>query len=673
MNYPFDYFKTVENISLEKLKKQTDISYISSYSKEESILNNYKLEINEYKNKIGINNFIIDILEKLSDIFELNKKEYIEKFFKSLIMFKNDIYNNNQNIKDFGLFLKKMNNLKFNVYNKNLVINNPINFKNIEFKILKKEYFNYIDSYDNTYKEKLKKNIDILLFGTIINLSLPSIGPINNILSSDKNNFIEFINELTSYKKDNNNILKIPLKSLDIGNTIGDKLLNLDINKIGTNLNYNFNNEPMKRLISSMIENIDINLVDIFFINNKNNKAPKKIKTEFIIPYKIEHYPTKQSEIVKMKKNDIDKNNNFEKLMESNNTVVAYVIDDIFKKSKDEGIKNLEKKNYKNVLACYLFYIINLIYSIVKLYIDSIDEILKNIIDSKEKRFTILNIKDAFEYTSLLNKSLLIFNKVLLNNYYNLFIPSKISSGNYGMKIDEHNCYIPEGVFLGINEIIYDEYPFNNSTYNNSSTKNNEIKVNNDRMTNFISVFKSKNDIYNQTLKLEFGGFVYNYELLKKSIESLLQYYKILEKNNIFSIFVIEKLIDNFKNKECIPFEFIEENINLIKINPSTNKDLEKKILNKFDIQIKISTDYFLRLTDVRNKIKKIKQTDIHNLHILEEILQLNFIAYRAKALSLTILCEKLITDTKLKNSLLKMFSIKKDENMKLIQEYLKK
>ena len=175
----------------------------------------------------------------------------------------------------------------------------------------------------------------------------------------------------------------------------------------------------------------------------------------------------------------------------------------------------------------------------------------------------------------------------------------------------------------------------------------------------------------NQTLKLEFGGFVYNYELLKKSIESLLQYYKILEKNNIFSIFIIDKLIDNFKNKECIPSEFIEEYYNLIKINPSINKDIEKKILNKFDIQIKKSTEYFFRLTDVRNKIKKIKQADIHNLHILEEILQLNFIAYRAKALSLSILCEKLITDTKLKNSLLKIFSKKKEENLKLIQQYL--
>jgi hypothetical protein len=190
-------------------------------------------------------------------------------------------------------------------------------------------------------------------------------------------------------------------------------------------------------------------------------------------------------------------------------------------------------------------------------------------------------------------------------------------------------------------------------------------------MTNFITTFKGKNDIYKSTLKLEFGGLMYDNSILKQSLKILLEYYKILELNNIFSNFVIDKLIDNFKNKDCIPFEFIEEYYNLVKLNPLINKDLEKKILNKFDIQIKKSTEYFFRLTDIRNKIKKIKKTDIHNLHILEEILQLNFIAYRTKALSLITICEKLITNTKLKNSLLKMFSLKKEENIKLIQEYL--
>jgi hypothetical protein len=671
MSYPFDCFKTIENISLEKLKKNPDINSIFSSSKEKSILNEYKLEIEEYKKKIGINTFSFEILKKLSEDFDRNKKEYIERFFKELILLKNIINTNNQNIKDFIFIFKKINSIKLNLYNKNLIINNPLNYKNIGFGFFKEDYFKYIDTYNDSDKEKLKKNIDILLLGDIINISLPSIGPINNYLSSNKYNYIEFINELISYKKDTDEIVKIPLVGLYIGDVLSEKLLNLNINKIGDNLNYNFNNENMKNLIISMVKHIDIKLIDIFYIYGKNNKAPKKIKHEFIIPYKIEKYPSKPDEIVKMTKGDIDKNNNFEKVIQSNNKVVSYVINNIFNKHKDEGIKNLEKKNYKNVLACYLFYIINLIYTIVKLYIDKLDEILKNIVDSREKRFSVLNIKDAFEYTSLLNKSLLNFNKVLLNNYYYLFIPSKIISGNYGMKIDEYNCYIPESIFLGDNETILNEYPFNDPSYNESSNDNNQIKVDTIKMTNFIINFKGKNDIYKSTLKLEFGGLMIDNTTLKKSLDILSQYYKILERNNIFSNFVIDKLIDNFKNKDCIPFEFIEEYYNLVKLNPSINKDIEKKILNKFDIQIKKSTEYFFRLTDIRNKIKKIKKTDIHNLHILEEILQLNFIAYRTKALSLITICEKLITDTKLKNSLLKMFSLKKEENIKLIQEYL--
>jgi len=670
MSYPFDCFKTIENISLEKLKKNSDINSIFSSSKEESILDEYKLEIEEYKKKIEINTFSFEILKKLSQNFDKNKKEYIERFFKELILFKNIINTNNQNIKDFIFIFKKINSLKLNIYNKNLVINNPINSKNIDFGFLKKDYFNYINTYNNSDKEKLKKNIDVLLLGDVINISLPSIGPINNNLSSDKNNFIEFINELISYKKDNDEIVKIPLTGLYIGDVLSEKLLNLNINKIGNNLNYNFNNENMKNLIISMIKNINIKLTDIFYIYSKNNKAPKKIKNEFIIPYKIEKYPSKPEEIVKMTKGDIDKNNNFEKVIKSNNKVVSYVINNIFNKHKDEGIKNLEKKNYKNVLACYLFYIINLIYIIVKLYIDSIDEILKNIVDSREKRFSILNIKDAFEYTSLLNKSLLNFNKVLLNNYYYLFIPSKIVSGNYGMSIDEYNCYVPESIFLGDNETIFNEYPFFNNYLYDESLNDNQFKVDTSKMTNFITIFKGKNDIYKSTIKLEFGGLMCDNTTLKKSIDILLKYYKILEKNNIFSNFIIDKLIDNFKNKDCIPFEFIEEYYNIVKINPSINKDIEKKIINKFNIQIEKSTEYFFRLTDIRNKIKKIKKTDIHNLHILEEILQLNFIACRTKALSLITICEKLIIDTKLKNSLLKIFSEIKKKHENLTKQY---
>ena len=40
------------------------------------------------------------------------------------------------------------------------------------------------------------------------------------------------------------------------------------------------------------------------------------------------------------------------------------------------------------------------------------------------------------------------------------------------MSIDEYNCYIPESIFLGDNETILNEYPFNDSIYDNSSNDN---------------------------------------------------------------------------------------------------------------------------------------------------------------------------------------------------------
>jgi hypothetical protein len=197
-----------------------------------------------------------------------------------------------------------------------------------------------------------------------------------------------------------------------------------------------------------------------------------------------------------------------------------------------------------------------------------------------------------------------------------------------------------------------------------------------EKMIIFITLFNSKTDIYKNNIKLEFGGLVYNNFILKNSIKILINYYKILEKNNIFSIFIINKLIDNFKDKQYFPIEFIQEYYDLFKtINSNDNNynDIEKKIVNKFDIQIQKSTNYFFKLTDVKNKIKKLSKTGVKNLNIQEEILRLNFNAYRFKTLALTIIAQNIIKNSKLKNNLLKIFSRKKIENLKLIKKYLQK
>lgn len=672
MSYPYSCFKTIENVSLEKLKKKRNInSFFGEGNNEQSILINYKKSIEESKKKLKINNLEFKILEKLSINFDNNKRNTLEKFFKELILFKDMLSTNNINIRDFILFSKKINNFNLNLYNKDLCINNPINSKNIDFDFFNEDYFKNINTYNEDVREKIEKTLDILLFGQVINFSLPSVGPITNYLSKkNKYNYIEFINELLLYKNDDSKIEKIPLLSLDIGNILSDKLLNFNISKLKNNNNYDFDNDNMRNLIINMVKSINVNINDIFYTNyERYNKKMKKINNEFIIPYKLSDDGKNPISIINISKSDIDKINNLENLLLHNNSIACYAINDIFKKDNDEALKNLEKTNYKNVLACYLFYIINLVYNIIKYYVDKIDKILENIIDSKEKRFTILNIKSAFSYTTLLNKSLLNFNKILLNSFYHLFIPSRIVNGNYGMKVNELGCYVPESVFLGSNDKIFDNYIFKNCL-------DNTIIMDQEKMIIFLTLFNSKTDIYKNNIKLEFGGLVYNNFILKNSIKILINYYKILEKNNIFSIFIINKLIDNFKDKQYIPIEFIQEYYDLFKIINSNNNnynDIEKKIVNKFDVQIQKSTNYFFKLTDVRNKIKKLPKTAVKNLHIQEEILRLNFNAYRFKALALIIIAQNIIKNSKLKNSLLKIFSKKKTENLKLIKKYLQK
>lgn len=663
MSYPFDLFKTTDNISIKKINTKINIFNIHN----RSILKDYELEINEYIKKNFKNNDYkkFEILNNLSNIYVTYKTNNIEFFFKELVHFKNQLLENKKNIDEYFSTKNKITENNLKRYHSNLIINNPLNSKNIEIGFFSDHYFHDLglNSYNNGIK--LEKNLDILLLGNTINLTLPSIGPINNyILKNNTNNYLTFISEIVNYKDEYTPILHIPFLNLDLGEKISSILLQIDITKLGNN-NYNFNNENMKKLIINMVNNIEISFENIFY-----DKIKKQVKKEFIIPYKIEeHKTTKIKEINKMQKNDIEKLKTYEKIVESNNKLILFVISNIDSTHNlIEKHQLLEKKNYKNILASYLFYIIYLLNQILKLYLVKIDEILKNIVDSREKRFKILNIKDAFEYTSLLNKSLLNFHKILLNNFYHLFIPTKIISGNYGMKIDENGCYIPESTFLGNNEIIIKEYPIHKADFKENIIDQ-TINIDQILIINFMSIFKSKNDIYNSTFILELGGNVYDYSITKHSMDILNEYYELLKKNDDFSLFIIQKVINNFSVKECIPMEFIDD-LKFI-IYDQINPDFEKKVIQKFDIEIKKSINFFLKLSTIRQKIKKIKQTNIHNLHITEEYLQLCFIAYKIKSIIIIYLCEKKINDTKLKNSILKKISEKKMNSIKIIKNYL--
>ena len=716
--YPYNLFITNKTVSPLKLEK---IIYTNIFkpSTRESILEKYKTEIDDYlvKNKVKISDFrlfqniLTDFSNNIFDIMLL--RDYnIDNFFKNLIYFKDLIILNKSNINlllNQSNNLNKINNNLIKKYNEQLIFHNPINKNNIENILFYYDstvsstthtYFHELDRlylYNTDDYLKITLIIQILLLGDYINISLPSIGNIYKIdinpptisgvaraFTHQKinNNYVDFIKKLCNIKDITEHDFneEIPLISLDISEHISELLLNdISINKLNNNFSYNFDNNSMKLLIKNNINDIKIKLDEV-------------LKTEFIIPYKIvKNKKTSVDELELMSKYDVEKykKDNYKDVLKNNYSLIEYAIKNTFLYSytstgtapppcdpilitylNDDIKKKLEEKNMKNVLACYLFFIINFVTGILKSYIEKIDNILKNILDTREKRFKILNIKEAFDYTSLLSKSLLKFKLILLNNFYNLFLPSKISNGNYGMKLDENNCYVPESIFLNSNENIFENYPFTSLDYTSNS-----VCVNGKKLLNFIITMKDNKDIYQSDMKLEFGGNAFNYNIMKNSFDILKDFYKSLQKTNNFNLFIVEKIIHYF-HKNNIPYELIiniqKKNIIPLFASPFI-PTFEREILKIYDTLLDKSTNFYLKVIDIRNKKKYIKQTNIHNLTNLEEISFLLFKIYFIQSSCLNVICEKLIrTDIKLKNTVLKKMIEMKKKYEKIILDKMK-
>ena len=686
MSYVYNLFDTKENISAKKLKDIPNIfSKVNPSPPYPSLVyilrNEYKLEIDEYIKKNNIlknekNLEKIEILKKISDDYFLElKNNNIEDFVQNLIYTKDEINKIKYSIDNY---FKLEKNLDYNIINnskKKLSYNNPINFKN-KNNLLNKDFF--LKSINSTiYNQKYNDitiSTNILLIGNIINNSLPSIGLVDIIfypppypIPKPPITIVSFIDTIINNNTDIEN--QIPLKSLKIGETLSSILLNVknninNIDNIDNIFKEKFTNKDMDLLIKNMINNIKIDIKDIF-IKKSNNKKKNIIQKEYIIPYKFKDSSFINDEIIYMSKSsEIE---NIKDINLHNKTVTINVI----KKINSNPSEKINEKYYKNVLACFLFYIIRIFYNILNEYINKINEQLIQILDIKEKRFGILNIKDAFEYTSLLKVSLYKFKLILLNNFYHLFIPSKILKNNYGMEKDSNNCYIPEinSIFLNSNQDIFNSYPFKLDITSNITIT---------ELNTFILSIKEKNDIYNTNDILEFGGYSFNKEIMKISIKKINEYYILLQKNNNFTLFIIDKLIDNFIVKENIPYELISElesEESIMKkssLNPEENDKIIKFLLYKFNYNIEKSTNYYIKLLDIRNKIKESKKMNVNTLYNIEEIYKLCFKIYYIKASCIIPITENILNDIKLKNTLLKEYSKIKRSFEKIISEYIK-
>lgn len=669
-NFLFNYFKTKKSISFNNLEKNNNIFYIK-YNDEKSILKNYSLEIKLYIDKNLKNSDIKNIesskiLTNLSDIFnKLLSNKNIEDFFTNFILYKDNINTNKKYIDIFSFKMKQINTANYINYNDSLFFMNPINSNNFT-SVLNNNFQSEINniSYNNNSKN-IKTIIDILVQGDIINLSLPSIGPVSNYLSKDNKNYIDFIKLIINNKKIDIDIGdEIPIKTVKVGKIISDILFDLSINKLTTLSNQN----DTKKIIENIVKGININLENIYYIK-KDGKNIKRINNEYIIPYM---YDKKKNEIIYVNKGYTEKIKNYGDLVKYNNELLLLVSNDVFQ--KENGVKNLDKKNYKNVLACYLFYIINVVSNILIEYVNQIINMLKDISESRDKRFKDLNLEGGFKYTSLLKRSTLKFKYILFNNFYHLFSPSKISSGNYGMKMNENNNYYPESTFLASNENIFNDYPFQKDLTYLSSPNLEDIKIDETKLKKFIITIKDRNDIHNSDIKLEFGGYISNNNILiKKSINILDNYYKIIQIDNNFNLFIINLIINYFKNGN-LPYELIED-IEAFKylintyISNNYKKEIRNKLVTNFQFNISKSTNYYIKMNQINMKIETAKQSNIENLYNLKDIFFIYYKIYLLKTKLIKVITEKYISDTELKFQLLEQYSHFKNEYQNIIRK----
>jgi hypothetical protein len=652
LNFPSNAFKTKGNISLNDFIKSIPLK--TNRNRKTTILESRTKEIKEFlkKNKVTKQPYII--IKDLNDSFEklLDNNSQIDSFFKKLIFYK-DI--TNKNIVLINLFLivsDKYSNYSFRNYNENLVYQNPIEIDRNKF--LNKNNNNFKINTSNNDSKKLRIIQDILTEGTYINLSLPSLGVPSSYIDFIGDELIK-LND-SSINKDTDLSKKLPLRKLNVGENISELLF--------SDSNYNINNNlnKDKKLIQNLINGISVTVGDIFYVKKSNNKKKDKVKPEFVIPY--------TKEFKQMTKSEVDKIQDLTQLVKHNNELLVSVMNGVFKftsTDESEKVKQLDKKYYKEILASYLFYIINIVSSILIEYINKIDIILANIIDSKEKRFGLLNIEGAFKYTSLLKISTLKFKRILLNNFYQLFIPNKIGEEYYGMKLTETGTLIPEGLFINSNEYIYDNYPFTLSA-------SNEIEVNIPTMKDFILLIKDKKDIY-ENGSLEFGGFAFDNNHMKESIKILSNYYRSFEKNDQFTLLVIDFIINYFK-KNNFPYEIYENLLGgkKISIDSSLNVEKEKKkleslLLDKFESNLEKSTNSYIKLINIKGKVKNSRNIDINKMINNQSLYEIYFKLYFSLSKMIQVMTEKSFLDSTFKNSLLKKYADIKRKYEMIISE----
>jgi hypothetical protein len=561
--FPYTLFITDKNLSLYN-------SNMISSSTKKSILENYHNQISNFMKEKNIKLSDVDnnnILSKIDNIFNndlinssSNKIKY-EDFSKELLYYKYLLINIRENILVFNLVRTK---IKDRILKNNLSYINPLIIKNIDDILIGNNKFfkEKIDIYNNNDKKIYMQSINNIFYGHRFNIGLPSVGSIYSFYENPNGtNIPQFI--ISMLNCNDNFMDNLPLIKQNIAETISSilltknesKLNNID-NILDENLNTNMNNNTRKNL-ENYFKGVIVELKDIM-----QEPSSKYIKKDYIIPFKYnqDKHIFEYQEKMSYRLDDDDKSI---KLLMMNNLNLLYST------MKSDGTFKIELTDTKIILCCFLFFTINLFYDVYKYYINSLNQTIIDLSDSRGKKFKDLNIEAGFDFIKKLNESLLNFKLILLNNFYELFEPSKISSNYYGMYKNKNGFFVPESKLLVENEVLNKVYPFRKI---DDSVKDN-LKIIDDKesqklISNFI-LFKQKDkDLYDIERNLDLGVFTYNDIITSRTLNMYYSFFENYEKIINFNLFIIDLLMKNFK--ERMPIECINQSLAIIKPNINT-------------------------------------------------------------------------------------------------------
>jgi hypothetical protein len=562
--FPYTLFITDKNLSLYN-------SNMISSSTKKSILENYHTQISNFIKEKNIKLSDVEnnnILSKIDNIFindlinsRSNNVKY-EDFSKELLYYKYLLINIRENILIFNLVMSK---IKDRVLKNNLSYVNPLIIKNIDDILIgnNKFFTEKIDIYNNSDKKIYIQAINNIFYGRRFNIGLPSIGSIYSFYENPNGtNIPQFIISMLNC---NDNFMDyLPLIKQNIAKTISSilltknesKLNNID-NILDENLNTTNMNNNTKKNLENYFKGITVDLRDVM-----QEPSSKYIKKDYIIPFKYnqDKHIFEYQEKMSYRLDDDDKSI---KLLMMNNLNLLYST------MKSDGTFRFELVDIKIILCCFLFYAINLFYDVYKYYINSLNQTIIDLSDSRGKKFKDLNIEAGFDFIKKLNESLLNFKLIFLNNFYELFEPSKISSNYYGMYKNKNGFFVPESKLLVENEVLNKVYPFRKI---DDSVKD-IFKIIDDKesqklIANFI-LFKQKDkDLYDGEHYLDLGVFTYNDIITSRTLNIYYSFFENYEKIINFNLFIIDLLMKNFK--ERMPIECINQSLAIIKPNINT-------------------------------------------------------------------------------------------------------